>query len=347
MSHLPMATEQEKTQNPNEISGAKKSALLLLSLGKEEAAKIMAHLDDKMIEQIVLEMSRIRQVTKIQRESVLEEFRAAISQARDEMQTGMDAARELLSKSVGPGKADEILKKLDKKEASADFEFLNEMEPQILASFLGVESPQTIAVTLAYLQPRQAAEVLKNLPKEIQSTVALKLANTSKTHPDAIQEIAKILKKKYETRDKLEFSQAGGAEALANILNFMDKSMEETILGELNQKSPDLATQVKDKLYTFEDILNLDNKEMRTLVNQLGGNEYMIIGLRGAGEEIKRHFFSAMSQNRASDIIEEMDSRGKLTLKDITQARNEILKIARQLEEDGVIILKKRKEEFI
>jgi flagellar motor switch protein FliG len=123
--------------------------------------------------------------------------------------------------------------------------------------------------------------------------------------------------------------------------------MEENILRELNDKSPDLAYQVRDKLYVFEDILNLDAREMRTLVNKLGGNELLVIALRGAGDEIKRHFFTAMSQNRASDIVEEMDSRGKTTLREITLARNDILKIARELEEDGIIILKKRKDEFI
>ncbi|HMZ63599.1 MAG TPA: FliG C-terminal domain-containing protein, partial [Leptospiraceae bacterium] len=203
------------------------------------------------------------------------------------------------------------------------------------------------AVTLSYLQPKKAADVLKHFPQEMQSNVALKLAATSKTHPDAILQIAKVLKKKYDSRDKSELAQAGGAESLANILNFMDKNMEENILKELNEKSPDLAFQVRDKLYTFEDILNLDAREMRTLVNRLGGNELLIVALRGAGDEIKRHFFTAMSQNRAADIVEEMDSRGKTTLREITNARNDILRIARELEEEGIIILKKRKDEFI
>ena len=134
----------------------------------------------------------------------------------------------------------------------------------------------------------------------MQSTVALKLAATSKTHPEAILQIAKILKKKYDARDKSELAQAGGAESLANILNYMDKNMEENILRELNDKSPDLAYQVRDKLYVFEDILNLDAREMRTLVNKLGGNELLVIALRGAGDEIKRHFFTAMAKTAAS-----------------------------------------------
>ena len=253
------------------MNGAKKAALLLLSLGKEEAAKVLSHLDDKMIEQVVYEMSQIRMVSKIQRESILNEFKDTVAELQLGDRGGLETARELLSKTVGYNKADEILKKIDKKEIGQDFEFLNDIEPVIISSLLNGENPQTIAVTLSYLQPKKAADVLKHFPAEMQSTVALKLAATSKTHPEAILQIAKILKKKYDARDKSELAQAGGAESLANILNYMDKNMEENILRELNDKSPDLAYQVRDKLYVFEDILNLDAREMRTLVNKLGG----------------------------------------------------------------------------
>ncbi len=337
--------ETNKIQTP--MNGAKKAALLLLSLGKEEAAKVLSHLDDKMIEQVVYEMSQIRMVSKIQRESILNEFKDTVAELQLGDRGGLETARELLSKTVGYNKADEILKKIDKKEIGQDFEFLNEIEPVVISSLLSGESPQTIAVTLSYLQPKKAADVLKHFPPEMQSNVAIKLAATSKTHPEAILQIAKVLKKRYDSRDKSELAQAGGAESLANILNYMDKNVEENILKELNERSPDLAYQVKDKLYTFEDILNLDAREMRTLVNKLGGNDLLIVALRGAGDEVKRHFFTAMSQNRASDIVEEMDARGKTTLREITVARNDILKIARELEEEGLIILKKRKDEFI
>lgn len=329
------------------ITGAKKAAMLLLSLGKEEAAKILAHLDDKMIEQIVIEMSQIKMISKTQKESILNEFKSTIQDVNENNRGGLDTAKELLSKTLGHTKTEEILRKVEKKEIGQEFEFLNEVESQVTHSLLSNESPQTIAVTLSYMQPKKAAEVLKLFPSELQANVAIRLASTSKTHPESIAQIAKVLKKKYESRDKSELAHSGGAESLANILNFMDKNLEETILKNLDNASPDLAFQVRDKLYVFEDLLNLDQKEMRTLVNKLGNNELMIIGLRGAGDEMKRHFFSSMSQNRASDIVEEMDHRGKSTLKEISTARNEILKIARELEEEGIIVLKKKKEEFI
>ncbi len=329
------------------IGGAKKAAMLLLSLGKDEAAKILSHLDDKMIEQVVLEMSQIRFVSKIQKEAILEEFKTTVAEIKGTDKGGLETARELLSKTVGISRTEEILKKIEKKEIGQDFEFLNEVEATIIHSLMNSESPQTIAVILSYLLPKKAADVLKLFPPDIQSSVAIKLASTSKTHPESVIQIAKILKKKYESRDKSEMTMAGGAESLANILNFMDKNLEESILKNLDSASPELAYQVRDKLYIFEDLLNLDAREMRTLINKFGSSEIMVIALRGAGDEMKRHFFSAMSQNRAGDIVEEMDTRGKSTLKEITIARNDILKIARDLEEEGIILLKKRKEEFI
>lgn len=325
--------------------GARKAALLLLSLGKEEAAKVMSHLDDRMIEEVIQEMSQIRSVSKIEKEKILYEFRETVNGLRG--QGGPETARELLSRTVGTERAEQIFKKIEKKDVQNDFEFLNDIEPKFVYSLLSGEAPQTIAVTLAYIHPKKAADVLRLFPQADQSKIALKLASTSKSHPEAVIEIAKALKKRYESRDRSELPEAGGAQSLANILNHMDKDIEDSILKNITEEAPEVAHQVKDMLYSFEDILKLENREMRTLLTRLNGNELLTIALRGAGDEMKRHFFSAMSQNRASDIIEEMEQRGKVTLREINQARNEVLKIARKLEELGLVVLKKRKDEFI
>jgi flagellar motor switch protein FliG len=328
------------------LKGARKAALFLMSLGKDEAAKVMAHLDDKLIEEIIQEMSKIRSVSKIEREAVLKEFRATIEEARLEDKGGIETAKEILLKSVGTKKASEILKKIDKKDVVNEFEFLNEIEPKIIHSLIANEAPQTIAITLAYVAPKTAADVLKHFPADYRAQIALKLATTTKTNQDAVLEIAKALKRRYEARDNHELTDAGGAQSLANILNHLDKDIEDVILHNLSDQSPDIANQVKEKLYSFEDILNLDPKEMRTLLGKIS-NDLLSFALRGAGDEIKRHFFSNMSQNRASDIIEEMELRGKVTLREINQARSDILKVCRRLEEQDLIVLKKKKDDYI
>ncbi len=328
------------------MKGAKKAALLLMSLGKEEAARVMSYLDEKMIEEVISEMSKIRSVSKIEKESILAEFQETLKEIRAESKGGLETAKEILSRSLGQKKAEEILRKVDRKEVANEFEFLNEIEPKIIHSLISNEAPQTIAITLAYLNPKVAAEVIKLFPPEQRTTIAYKLATTSKTQPEAIAQIARTLKRRYESRDSFEYSEAGGAQSLANILNFLDKEVEENILKNLANDSPEIANQVKEKLYIFEDLLNLDAKEMRTLLAKVP-NEILTYALRGAGDEMKKHFFGSMSQNRASDIIEEMELRGKVTLREISQARSELLKIARRLEEQGLILIKKKKDEFI
>ena len=331
----------------NALKGARKAAALLLTMGKEEAAQVLSHLDDKMIEQIVLEMTRIKAVPKDEKDKILKEFSSTIEEVSREMRGGIDTAKEILSRSLGEDRAEEVIQKVNKRDMKKDFEFLNDIDPYTIAALIGKEAPQTIAVTISHLGAKKAAEVLKLLPRELQSQIALRLATTSKSHPDAVANIARVLRKKYESRDELELTTAGGVQSLAEILNHMDKNIESNILQDLSETSPELANTVRDKLYAFEDLLDLNQKEMRTLINRLGGNELLIAALRGAGDELRQHFFNAMSQNRAVDIIEEMDARGKLTLREIMQARSEILNIARDLELEGFLVIKKKGEEYI
>jgi flagellar motor switch protein FliG len=329
------------------MTGARKSALLLLSLGKDEAAEILKHLDDKSLEAVILEMSKIKYISKKEKESILEEFHHTALEQSQDTKAGEDVARELLEGSLGKDRAQGILNKLKGKGIDSDFAYLNDIDAPTLQSLLITEAPQTIAVTLSFLEPKKAADVLKLFAKELQAKIAYRLANTSKTHPDAIREIARVIKKKYDSRDSHEYSESGGSEALANILNHMEKGLEDTILQELEENNPELADQVRDKLYTFEDLLALDKKEMRLLITRLQDDSMIAIALRGTSEDMKDQFFSAMSQNKAYDIIEDMEMRGKVTLREINEARSHILSLARRLEEDGLIIFKKNKEEYI
>ncbi|WCL48072.1 flagellar motor switch protein FliG [Leptospira sp. GIMC2001] len=329
------------------MTGARKSALLLLSLSKEDAAEILKHLDDKSLEAVILEMSKIRYVSKKEKEEILSEFHTSVSDISQESRAGEEVAKELLEGTIGKDRAQVILSKLSSKSIDSDFAYLNDIDPTTLYGLLHTEAPQTIAVTLSFLDPKKAANVLKIFPSDLQAKIAYRLANTSKTHPDAIREIARIIKKRYEARDSHEYSESGGTEALANILNHMEKGLEDVILRELEENSPDLADQVRDKLYTFEDLMALDKKEMRVLINRLQNDETISIALRGSSNEMKDLFFSAMSQNKAYDIIDSMDMRGKVTLREINESRSTILNLARRLEDDGLIIFKKTKEEYI
>ncbi len=337
----------QRSNETGSTPGVRKAALLLLSLGKDQAAEVLRHLDESLLEAVILEMSKIRSISKEERETILKDFHSTIDELKGSSVGGLNTAKQLLEQTVGSEKANVILKKIHKEETKNDFEFLNQVEPGVLQGILSSESPKIIAVTLSHLDPKKAADVLKLFPKGDQAKIAVRLATTSKTHPDVIQNIAKILKKRYEERDKQEYSEAGGAHVLANILNFMEKGTEESILQELDEESPEVADLVREKLYTFEDILSLDAKEMRILINKLADDECISIAIRGAGDELRKKFLSNMSNNRAADILDSIDLKPRVTLREINEARSKVVQIARELEEENLILFKKDKEEYI
>ncbi len=338
-----MPSEIDK-KNP---SGVRKAALLLLSLGEKEAIEVLRHFDDEKLELVIAEMSKIQSVSLEEKTRVLKEFSSTLQELKGTSKGGAETAKALLEKSIGKEKATVILKKLGKEDAKNDFEFLNQIEPGYLHQMLSAESPQIIAVTLSNLDPKKAAEVLKLFPKEEQTKIAMRLATTSKTHPDVIQTTAQILKKRYEERDKAEYSEAGGAQVLANILNYMEKGLETDILQELDTNSPDVASQVREQLYTFEDLLQLDARETRILINELADDTAIAYAIRGAQDILKAQVLQNMSQNRAQDILEAIDLKPRVTLREINEARAKIVQVARRLEDERKIIFKKNKEEYI
>jgi len=188
---------------------------------------------------------------------------------------------------------------------------------------------------------------MKLFPDTFRTEVALRIAKTSKIHPEAIARVARVLREKFEKRTDETFSDIGGASALANILNHMDRSTEDGILNILGSQAPDVLEDVKGMLYTFEEILNLSAREMRILLSRVNDDQIIAAALRGAGEEMRRHFFNSLSQNRGADILEEMDRRGPLSLREINEARAYVLSVARKLDEEGAIVIKKNKEEYI
>ena len=162
-----------------------------------------------------------------------------------------------------------------------------------------------------------------------------------------MQRVARVLREKFEKRTAEIYSEIGGADTLANILNHMDRSEEDEILDVLGGAAPSVVEDVRERLYVFEELVNLDHREMRLLITEIGDDLLLAVALRGAGEEIRRHFFNSMSQNRAADILEEMDRRGPLSIKEINEARSYVLTVARRLDEEGALVIKKEKDQYI
>lgn len=327
-------------------SGATRAAKLLLALGPDQASVVLKELSELEIERIVTEMFRIQRLSPDEKREILMEFHQTAG-IEGSISGGPEKAREILAAGLGEKRADEILERMNRGDLRQDFAFLEQLDPPVLSSVLALEHPQIAAVALSYISPKIAAAIMKLFPDTFRTEVALRIAKTSKIHPEAIARVARVLREKFEKRTDETFSDIGGASALANILNHMDRSTEDGILNILGSQAPDVLEDVKGMLYTFEEILNLSAREMRILLSRVNDDQIIAAALRGAGEEMRRHFFNSLSQNRGADILEEMDRRGPLSLREINEARAYVLSVARKLDEEGAIVIKKNKEEYI
>jgi flagellar motor switch protein FliG len=332
---------------PTSDSGATRAAKLLLSLGPDQASVILREMEPAEVEKVVSEMIRIRSITATEKKSILGEFHAIVEDFDPPVRGGIDSATDLLVRSLGEQKAGEILSRVNRRDVRNDFAFLEGIDPNLLSTVLSAEHPQVVAIALASIHPRTAASVLRSFPDELRAAVSLRIAKTSKTHPDALEKVARVLREKFEKRKDEIYSEVGVADTLATILNHMDRDLEDNILKELETAAPDLLTTVKEKLYTFEELIALTPKEMRLLASQINDDSILACALRGAGEDMRRMFFNNLSQNRAADILEEIDRRGPISLREIHEARGFILSAARRLDDEGRIVIKKSKEEYV
>lgn len=325
--------------------GVQKAARLLLALGAEEASKILREMKDEEIRMLIEEMTRIRFITAEEKKQILEEFRNSLA-IEPAIPGGPEAVREVLTRSFGETKAEEILGKIQRQDARRQFDFLNEYEPSLIATVLSNEHPQIASVTLSYMKPSLAAHAFRHMTEDTRMDICRRIGRPTRISPDAVVKAANSLRQKFQQRMDDYFSETGGADTLAGILNHLDRGMEEKILESLQTNEPELFEQVRERLYTFEELGQLDARELRLLLSHVS-TETIAMALRGAPEDMKRSFFNSISQNRASDVLDEMNHRGPLSVREINDARTSILQAARQLDEEGRILIKKTREEYI
>ncbi|MBI3395548.1 MAG: flagellar motor switch protein FliG [Spirochaetia bacterium] len=273
---------------PPGLGGSERAAKLLLALGPEQAAAVLKELGERDIEKLVNDMARIRHISAEERREILSEFDRTLRDFDEPVHGGVEKAREILARSLGEKKADEILARVNRTDIRTDFQFLERMDPNVLAATLSLEHPQIAAVALSCIAPRIAAAIMKMFPPAFQSDVASRIARTIKTHPEALERVAKVLREKFERRTDETYSETGGPNALANILNHMDRSTEDTILTQLGSQSPDIIDNVRELLYTFEELINLAPREMRMLLSKVNDDEIIAVARRHRDQERKR-----------------------------------------------------------
>ncbi|WP_374720557.1 flagellar motor switch protein FliG [Parageobacillus toebii] len=320
------------------LTGRQKAAILLISLGPDVSASVYKHLSEEEIEKLTLEISNMRQVAADEKEEVLEEFHQ-IALAQDYIaQGGIAYAKEVLEKALGPEKAMNIINRLTSALMVRPFDFARKADPTQLLNFIQNEHPQTIALILSYLEPAQAGQILSALPQEMQADIARRIALMDSTSPDIINEVEQILERKLSTTVVQDYTQAGGIEAVVEVLNQVDRSTERTILDALEIQDPELAEEIKKRMFVFEDIVTLDNRAIQRVIREVDNNDLML-ALKVASDEVKEIVFRNMSTRMAETFKEEMEFMGPVRLRDVEEAQSRIVAVIRRLEEAGEIVI--------
>jgi flagellar motor switch protein FliG len=327
-----------KRERKGGLTGRQKAAILLISLGPDVSASVYKHLSEEEIEKLTLEISNVRQVTTDEKEEVLEEFHQ-IALAQDYIaQGGIAYAKEVLEKALGPEKAMNIINRLTSALMVRPFDFARKADPMQILNFIQNEHPQTIALILSYLEPAQAGQILSSLPQEMQADVARRIALMDSTSPDIINEVEQILERKLSTTVVQDYTQTGGIEAVVEVLNQVDRSTERTILDALEIQDPELAEEIKKRMFVFEDIVTLDNRAIQRVIREVDNNDLML-ALKVASDEVKEIVFRNMSTRMAETFKEEMEYMGPVRLRDVEEAQSRIVAVIRRLEEAGEIVV--------
>lgn len=333
----------------HEMTGTERAAALLVSLGPETAGEIMKHLDEESVDLIATEIAGIESLSPEDREELSGEFIIELKKARKNLYGGEKRAKEILEGAFGQEKAGELLQKLLKTNVENEFEFLNRIESEILVAFLKEEHPQTIAVALSYLPADKSASIISLFPTELSKIVAVRMAKMKGVSPEAVSEIAKNLKKRYKNLRKQGYNDrtTGGVDSLVDILSHMNGESEKRIMGHFDSSQPSLSKEIRDRIFTFENIVNLTHPEVRILIDEINNDRIIATALKGAGDDIRFKVVRNLSQNRATDLIEEMEALGSLRLSEVEEARNYIVSIMRTLNDNDVISLRKDNEIYV
>lgn len=322
----------------NQLTGKQKAAILLISLGPDVSAQVYQHLSDEEIEKLSLEISSVKKVDTDLKEEVIDQFHQ-IALAQDYIsQGGIGYAKTVLEKAFGKQEATDIINRLTSSLQVRPFDFARKADPQQVLNFIQNEHPQTIALVLSYLDPEQAGQILSELPQGLQADIAKRIATMDSTSPEIISQVEQVLERNLSSSLTEDYTQTGGIQAVVEVLNGVDRSTEKTILDALEEKDPELAGEIKKRMFVFEDIVILDDRAIQRVIREVE-NEDLRLALKVASDEVKNVVFKNMSQRMEETFKEEMEYMGPVRLKDVEEAQTRIVGSIRQLEDAGEIVI--------
>jgi len=320
------------------MTGLQKAAILLIALGPERSATIFKHLKEEEIEELTLEIANTRSITPQIKDAVVDEFYQVCLAQQYIAEGGITYAKELLEKALGPEKALDVIGKLTASLQVKPFEFIRKTEPSQLLNFIQDEHPQTIALILAYLSPQQASMIISALPQERQADVAKRVAMMDRTSPDVIKEVEKILESKLASLVNQDYTIIGGVDQVVEILNAVDRGTEKHIMETLEIEEPELADEIRKKMFVFEDILLLDDRAIQRVLHDVDNND-LALALKGSNEQVQNAIFNNLSKRLAAMIKEDMEFMGPVRMKDVEEAQQKIVNIIRKLEDSAEIVI--------
>ncbi|MCL2565196.1 MAG: flagellar motor switch protein FliG [Defluviitaleaceae bacterium] len=337
-----MAVANEGISSKREYSdfiGKEKAAILLITLGPEKSAQVFKHLKEDEIEQITLEIANITTVLPDVKEAVLDEFYQICLAQQYITEGGIQYAKQLLERALGETRAFDIISKMTNSLQVRPFDFVRKAEAGQVLNFIQHEHPQTIALILSYLKGQQAAQVLADLPQEKQADVVRRIAVMNRTTPDVIKEVEKTLEKKLSTLMMEGMTTVGGIDAVVEILGSVDRGTEKNIMETLEAEDYELSDEIRKKMFVFEDILSLGNRDIQLVLRQDIDNKEIATALKGSTEDVQNLVFANMSKRLAAMIKEDMDFMGPVRRSDVEEAQQKIVSIIRRLQDAGEIIV--------
>ncbi|MBN1497250.1 MAG: flagellar motor switch protein FliG [Spirochaetes bacterium] len=328
----------------SQLTGRQKAAIFLVSLGSEVSSEIFKHLREDEIEQLTFEIARLDRIEPEDRDKVLQEFQEMMMAQEFIQNGGIDYARDVLERALGTQKAIDIVNRLTSSLQVRPFDFIRRTDPSHLLNFIQGEHPQTIALILAYLDPQKSALILSGLPHQIQADVAKRIAQMDRTSPDVLREVERVLERKLSTLASEDFTSAGGIDAIVEVLNNVDRGTEKIIIEALEEEDPELAEEIKKRMFVFEDIVLLDDRSIQKVLREVDTQD-LAKALKGVDAEVQEKIYRNMSKRASALLREDMDFMGPIRLRDVEESQQKIVNIIRKLEESGDIIVARAGEE--
>lgn len=319
------------------MNGADKAAIFLLFIGPEATTKVFDHLDDDEIKKIGQSMASLGHVSRPVIDKVMNEFTSMTDPSSGFFSQGEEFVKKVLEKSLGPQKAEVLMHELYSSRGEM-VDILANMDGKTIANFLSQEHPQTIAVILAKLKPKQTGEVIGHLPQELQADVVMRIADVDQVSPEILSEIDDVIKREFTSMGGVQRFKVGGVEKVVEVFGHLERSREKQILDSLDVLNPPLAEIIRKHLFTFEDIFSLDERSIQMIMREVS-TETLTLSLKTCTDDLKEKIFRNISSRAAELIKEDLDVMGPVRLKDVEKAQTEIVKVASKLEEEGTIVI--------